>query len=85
MLIKGLINVIKTYTFDGGVATRVKLYLSVLSMLTALSQQQYLYHVDKGQPRYLNYSVVYQATCVGDRDKPVITDQSMCVLDISAS
>lgn len=49
VLFKGLINVIKSLKFDGGEVLRIKLYLSTLAALSAVSQQKYLYHVDRGK------------------------------------
>ena len=48
-MFKGLINVIKSLKLDSGEVTRIKLYLSALTSLAAVSQQKYLYHVDRGE------------------------------------
>jgi len=47
VLIKGLVNVIKVYKFDTE-ETRHKVYLNALVTLSAMSQDKYLYRVEKG-------------------------------------
>ncbi|KAM4697629.1 VPS35 endosomal protein-sorting factor-like [Rhinophrynus dorsalis] len=46
-LVRGLLNVIEDYTWEDNHDNKVRIYASVLHLLAALSQESYLYHVDK--------------------------------------
>lgn len=46
-LIRGLLNVIQEYAWDPHGDTKALAYLNVLNLLAAMSQEQYLYHIDK--------------------------------------
>ncbi|XP_075035837.1 VPS35 endosomal protein-sorting factor-like [Mixophyes fleayi] len=46
-LVRGLLNVIEDYTWEDNSDDKVRIYTSVLHLLAALSQESYLYHVDK--------------------------------------
>ncbi|XP_068100901.1 VPS35 endosomal protein-sorting factor-like isoform X1 [Hyperolius riggenbachi] len=46
-LIRGLLNVIENYTWEDNSDDKIRIYTSVLHLLAALSQESYLYHVDK--------------------------------------
>lgn len=47
-LLKGLLNVLQDYTWEQSSDARVLVYTRVLAMLSAASQEEYLYHIDKG-------------------------------------
>ncbi|KAM9304823.1 VPS35 endosomal protein-sorting factor-like isoform 2-T2 [Gastrophryne carolinensis] len=46
-LVRGLLNVIENYTWEDNSDDKVRIYTSVLHLLAALSQESFLYHVDK--------------------------------------
>ncbi|XP_069838075.1 VPS35 endosomal protein-sorting factor-like isoform X2 [Dendropsophus ebraccatus] len=46
-LVRGLLNVIEDYTCEDNSDDKVRIYASVLHLLAALSQESYLYHIDK--------------------------------------
>ncbi|KAG9477032.1 hypothetical protein GDO78_002428 [Eleutherodactylus coqui] len=46
-LVRGLLNVIEDYTWEDNSDDKVRIYTSVLHLLAALSQESYLYHIDK--------------------------------------
>ncbi|XP_075422160.1 VPS35 endosomal protein-sorting factor-like isoform X4 [Ascaphus truei] len=46
-LVRGLLNVIEDYTWEENSDDKVRLYTNVLHLLAALSEESYLYHVDK--------------------------------------
>ncbi|KAK7112793.1 hypothetical protein V1264_012185 [Littorina saxatilis] len=47
-LLRGLLNVLQDYTWDQSSDARVTVYTRVLAALSAYSQEEYPYHVDKG-------------------------------------
>ncbi|XP_066291616.1 VPS35 endosomal protein-sorting factor-like isoform X2 [Branchiostoma lanceolatum] len=62
-LIRGLLNVLQNYTWEDNSDAKVRSYLSVTCVLSAMSQESYLYHVNKvdsndrlygGDPKFLN-------------------------------
>ncbi|XP_043945688.1 VPS35 endosomal protein-sorting factor-like [Protopterus annectens] len=61
-LVRGLLNVIQDYTWEDNSDAKIQVYTNVLHLLTAISQDTYLYHVDKvdsndnlygGDPKFL--------------------------------
>ncbi|KAG8432982.1 hypothetical protein GDO86_017303 [Hymenochirus boettgeri] len=46
-LVRGLLNVIENYTWEDNSDDKVRIYTCVLHLLAALSQESYLYHVEK--------------------------------------
>ncbi|XP_007891939.1 VPS35 endosomal protein-sorting factor-like isoform X2 [Callorhinchus milii] len=46
-LVRGLLNVIQDYTWEDASDPKVRTYTNVLHLLAAVSQENYLYHVDK--------------------------------------
>ncbi|XP_073399068.1 VPS35 endosomal protein-sorting factor-like [Dendrobates tinctorius] len=46
-LVRGLLNVIEDYTWEDNSDDKVRIYTIVLHLLAALSQESYLYHIDK--------------------------------------
>ncbi|XP_078273677.1 VPS35 endosomal protein-sorting factor-like isoform X3 [Rhinoraja longicauda] len=46
-LVRGLLNVIQDYIWEDHADTKVRIYINVLHLLAAASQETYLYHVDK--------------------------------------
>ncbi|KAF6031522.1 C16orf62 [Bugula neritina] len=71
ILFKGLLNVIRGYQFDSGETVRVKLYLAVLSSLSAISQEKYLYHVDRVESNDTLYG--HDAKFLGEVEKLSVT------------
>ncbi|XP_019615665.1 PREDICTED: UPF0505 protein C16orf62 homolog isoform X2 [Branchiostoma belcheri] len=62
-LIRGLLNVLQNYTWEDNSDAKVRSYLSVTCLLSAMSQENYLYHVNKvdsndrlygSDPKFLN-------------------------------
>ncbi|XP_072043735.1 VPS35 endosomal protein-sorting factor-like isoform X2 [Amphiura filiformis] len=46
-LIRGLVNVIEDYTWENNTDAKAKVYISVICLLSAAAQDQYLYHIDQ--------------------------------------
>ncbi|XP_041062285.1 VPS35 endosomal protein-sorting factor-like isoform X2 [Carcharodon carcharias] len=46
-LVRGLLNVIQDYIWEDHTDSKVRIYINVLHLLAAASQETYLYHVDK--------------------------------------
>ncbi|XP_040829227.1 VPS35 endosomal protein-sorting factor-like isoform X4 [Ochotona curzoniae] len=46
-LVRELLNVIQDYTWDDNSDDKVRIYTCVLHLLSAMSQETYLYHIDK--------------------------------------
>ncbi|XP_070579924.1 VPS35 endosomal protein-sorting factor-like [Ptychodera flava] len=46
-LIRGLLNVIHDYHWDESSDTKIRLFFNVLNLLSAVAQEQYIYHFDK--------------------------------------
>nr|XP_033818830.1 VPS35 endosomal protein sorting factor-like isoform X2 [Geotrypetes seraphini] len=46
-LVRGLLNVIEDYTWEDNSDDKIRIYTSVLHLLSAMSQETFLYHVDK--------------------------------------
>nr|DBA20299.1 TPA: hypothetical protein GDO54_016007 [Pyxicephalus adspersus] len=46
-LVRGILNVTENYTWEDNIDDKVRIYSNVLHLLSALSQERYLYHVDK--------------------------------------
>lgn len=47
-LVRELLNVIQDYTWEDSSDDKIRIYTSVLHLLSAMSQDTYLYHIDKG-------------------------------------
>lgn len=47
-LVRELLNVIQDYTWEDNSDDKIRIYTSVLHLLSAMSQDTYLYHIDKG-------------------------------------
>lgn len=47
-LVRGLLNVIQDYTWEDNSDDKVRIYTNVLHLLSAMTQEVYIYHVDKG-------------------------------------
>lgn len=45
---RGLLNVIQDYTWEDNSDDKVRIYTNVLHLLSAMTQETYIYHVDKG-------------------------------------
>ncbi|KAL8591014.1 hypothetical protein ACOMHN_021779 [Nucella lapillus] len=61
-LLRGLLNMLQDYTWDSSSDARIVAYTRILAVLSAYSQEDYLYHVDKvdandamygGDPKFL--------------------------------
>lgn len=48
-LVRELLGVIQDYTWEDNSDDKVRIYTCVLHLLSAMSQETYLYHVDKGR------------------------------------
>uniref|UniRef100_F7C5U1 VPS35 endosomal protein-sorting factor-like n=1 Tax=Ornithorhynchus anatinus TaxID=9258 RepID=F7C5U1_ORNAN len=46
-LVRGLLNVIQDYTWEDNSDDKIRIYTNVLHLLSAVSQETYIYHVDK--------------------------------------
>ncbi|KAL7979179.1 hypothetical protein Chor_015203 [Crotalus horridus] len=46
-LVRGLLNVIQDYTWEDNSDDKVKIYTNVVHLLSAMSQETYIYHIDK--------------------------------------
>ncbi|NXS80622.1 CP062 protein, partial [Erpornis zantholeuca] len=46
-LVRGLLNVIQDYTWEDNSDDKVRIYTNVLHLLSAMTQEAYIYHVDK--------------------------------------
>ncbi|XP_063171334.1 VPS35 endosomal protein-sorting factor-like isoform X2 [Candoia aspera] len=46
-LVRGLLNVIQDYTWEDNSDDKIKIYTSVVHLLSAMSQETYIYHIDK--------------------------------------
>uniref|UniRef100_A0A8B9F653 VPS35 endosomal protein-sorting factor-like n=1 Tax=Amazona collaria TaxID=241587 RepID=A0A8B9F653_9PSIT len=46
-LVRGLLNVIQDYTWEDNSDDKVRIYTNVLHLLSAMTQEVYIYHVDK--------------------------------------
>ncbi|XP_076309475.1 VPS35 endosomal protein-sorting factor-like isoform X2 [Tachypleus tridentatus] len=46
-LIRGLLNVVQDYTWDSNSDARVIVYLNVLNLLSSMTQESYIYHIEK--------------------------------------
>uniref|UniRef100_A0A8C4VE05 VPS35 endosomal protein-sorting factor-like n=1 Tax=Falco tinnunculus TaxID=100819 RepID=A0A8C4VE05_FALTI len=46
-LVRGLLNVIQDYTWEDNNDDKVRIYTNVLHLLSAMTQETYIYHVDK--------------------------------------
>ncbi|XP_075370720.1 VPS35 endosomal protein-sorting factor-like isoform X1 [Mycteria americana] len=46
-LVRGLLNVIQDYTWEDNSDDKVRIYTNVLHLLSAMTQEAYVYHVDK--------------------------------------
>ena len=47
-LLRGLLNVLQTYPWETHSDTKYLLFLNVLCMLSASSQEIFIHHIDKG-------------------------------------
>ncbi|KYO30591.1 VPS35 endosomal protein-sorting factor-like [Alligator mississippiensis] len=46
-LVRGLLNVIQDYTWEENCDDKIRIYTNVLHLLSAMTQETYIYHVDK--------------------------------------
>lgn len=55
-LVRGLLNMVQDYTWEDNSDAKVRVYISALPLLAAMSQESYLYTIPKGRhthtPRY---------------------------------
>ena len=52
-LVRGLLNVIQDYTWDSNSDAKARVYITVLCLLSAASQDYYIYHIDQGKLFYI--------------------------------
>ena len=50
-LLKGLLNVLQNYPWETHTDTKCLLFVNVLSVLSATSQEAFIHHIDKGEVR----------------------------------
>lgn len=48
-LVRGLLNMVQDYTWEDNSDAKVRVYVSALPLLAAMSQETYLYSIPKGQ------------------------------------
>lgn len=48
-LVRGLLNMVQDYTWEDGSDAKVRVYISALPLLAAMSQETYLYSIAKGK------------------------------------
>ena len=48
-LVRGLLNMVQDYTWEDNSDAKVRVYISALPLLAAMSQETYLYSIPKGQ------------------------------------
>merc|ERR1712038_177551 len=46
-ILKGLLNVLDTFTWDKNSDHKVQAYISTISMLSAMSQESFIFHIDR--------------------------------------
>ena len=51
-LIRGLLNVIADFSFDKSSDAKVAIYMNIIVVLSAMSQERYAYSIDKGRVQY---------------------------------
>lgn len=47
-LVRGLLNMVQDYTWEDNSDAKVRVYISALPLLAAMSQESYLYTIPKG-------------------------------------
>lgn len=47
-LVRGLLNVLNDYPWDANSDTKALIFINMVVMLSAMSQEQFIYHMDKG-------------------------------------
>lgn len=47
-LVRGLLNMVQDYTWEDNSDAKVRVYISALPLLAAMSQETYLYTIPKG-------------------------------------
>ena len=48
-MVRGLLNILNGYSWDPHSDTKILIYMNMLVMLSAMSQEQFIYHMDKGK------------------------------------
>lgn len=48
-LVRGLLNMVQDYTWEDNSDAKVRVYISALPLLAAMSQESYLYTIPKGE------------------------------------
>ncbi len=47
-MVRGLLNVLNDYPWDANSDTKALIFINMVVMLSAMSQEQFIYHMDKG-------------------------------------
>lgn len=55
-LLRGLLNVLQDYVWDSNTDAKARIYISVLAVFSAMSQEVYPYHIYKGTYFDIHYS-----------------------------
>ena len=53
-LVRGLLNMVQDYTWEENSNAKVKVYLSAIPLLAAMSQESYLYTIPKGTHTHIS-------------------------------
>lgn len=53
-LVRGLLNMVQDYTWEDNSDAKVRVYISALPLLAAMSQETYLYSIPKGNGTHVN-------------------------------
>lgn len=53
-LVRGLLNMVQDYTWEDNSDAKVRVYISALPLLAAMSQETYLYSIPKGNGTHIN-------------------------------
>lgn len=51
-LVRGLLNMVQDYTWEDNSDAKVRVYISAIPLLAAMSQETYLYTIPKGTESY---------------------------------
>lgn len=62
-LVRGLLNMVQDYTWEDNSDAKVRVYVSALPLLAAMSQETYIYSISKGKCIYSQQSSTWKSTC----------------------
>lgn len=55
-LVRGLLNMVQDYTWEDSSDAKVRVYISALPLLAAMSQETYLYSIAKGKHQPFSFT-----------------------------